>query len=192
MKSRHWHSIIIAEQVLNSKPMRNISYIDYKQLKENNTSNTYDAADTRDSGISEYISNQDNNLDLEASKNYLYVDEQLEFKDYGKIMVRDEFEVPNESTDIPEWLKNDMKDCEYIPIDALNKSFSKSQNQNILNESSKSNIKARLALIFIFLKERHIFKFYLKKKDLEQANQVINQLRQENLKLKEENKMVRI
>ncbi len=172
--------------------MRNISYIDYKQLKENNTSNTYDAADTRDSGISEYISNQDNNLDLEASKNYLYVDEQLEFKDYGKIMVRDEFEVPNESTDIPEWLKNDMKDCEYIPIDALNKSFSKSQNQNILNESSKSNIKARLALIFIFLKERHIFKFYLKKKDLEQANQVINQLRQENLKLKEENKMVRI
>jgi hypothetical protein len=94
---------MIAEQILNKKPMRNLSYVDYKQLKENLTNNTFNLENIWCNSLNSQVDNEIN-----------YINE------YEKIIIKDD-EVSND--DIPEWLKNDVEECEFIPIEALNKSI---------------------------------------------------------------------
>jgi hypothetical protein len=100
---------MIAEQILNKKPMRNLSYVDYKQLKENLTNNTLNL---------ENISCNSFDNQNDKKNDIIMYNQEL---DYEKVIIKEE-EI-NESNDIPEWLKNDIKECEFIPIEALNKSL---------------------------------------------------------------------
>ncbi len=100
---------MIAEQILNKKPMRNLSYVDYKQYKDK-----FDL---------DSISCHSINLQTDQEETNFIIENE---EDSQKSIIA------NESTDIPEWLKNDMKECEFIPIEALNK--------NCIEDNSKINV----------------------------------------------------
>ncbi|CAF1130172.1 unnamed protein product, partial [Brachionus calyciflorus] len=70
----------------------------------------------------------------------------------------------NNTDDVPEWLKKDLEDADYIPINALEKSQINRENTSSHLEQKENTIKS-----------------------LEEALRVIEELKDENFKLKEEN-----
>ncbi len=100
MQSCHWNTIIIAEKLLNAKPIRSVSYAEYMREK---------------SVCSSLGSREDESLG--SSPNMIYHSEST-----NKLTNRFvKLENTIEKSEIPEWLKNDIKEADFIPIEELNK-----------------------------------------------------------------------
>jgi len=107
MSSCYWNSIIIAERELNTKPVRSISYADYlRTLSSRQDQNSLDSQSpisfTPESSTG-LVANRFEGLKVDSP--------QVHFQS-------NEFEA-NMSETTPEWLKKDIIDMDFIPMEAL-------------------------------------------------------------------------
>ncbi len=91
MCCRQWNSIIIAEQIIDKKPVRSISCSEHSKHIE-------------------FLTKNNQNPDIE----FLSREEiNFEFGDMNDVSSQT-------STDVPEWLKKDLENAEFISADVLN------------------------------------------------------------------------
>ncbi len=126
MCSRFWNSIIIVEKIIDAKALRSISH---------NSRNTSNANSTVQIG-----SNFDSDYET-MEKFELNLDEIIEEKPkaprsslFDNIPECSQISRSIESHNMPEWLKNDLADAEFIPIKALD-----NKNNNLLVKEQNSN-----------------------------------------------------
>lgn len=119
MASCYWNSIIIAEKILTTKPVRSISYAEYlrkgaqtpQEMSNENQGNFPSEVSTG------FVANRFEQLKIDSPP--IYVDKQ-------------NF---NETTlnQTPEWLKNDIESMDFIPMDALDRQ------EKLVNKSGNIN-----------------------------------------------------
>lgn len=124
MDARGWNSIIIAEQILNFKPVRSASFT--RKVTGSTSSSLAATPATPPVGgiepsIFEDVSNSDSS-NQESNKQATF-----EIQRPASILTREQsepvvFEVGEETEFVPEWLKAEADGADFIPIDALNKS----------------------------------------------------------------------
>ena len=122
MSSRHWHSIIIAEKILNQRAVRNFSYCDALRKEKNSSIENLEEAATNQARIPF-------NPDLINIARYDKEESTLPVRHFNfNQNFPENFNVlPNEETNhMPTWLRNDVNNAEFIPIEALNKDLQKS------------------------------------------------------------------
>ena len=125
MSARYWHSIIIAEQVLNTKPVRSVSYADY--MKKSNLSLEYESDGTNlvrsPSGLlPEQNINYDLLINVNEHENEVYFNSSTQdcrLVDKKNLLQRPFTSPSKEETDMPEWLKKDIEEADFIPIEVL-------------------------------------------------------------------------
>ena len=177
MSAKHWNSIIIAEQIIDEKSVKSLSYADY--MRKTNTKFCVENEATNcvrpfeDLSLKEQLKNIENNEKLSESQKI--IDESI--RENKKVL-------EDSQTGVPDWLKKDLEDAEFIPIEAFQKNEPISKNESI---GKDKNIKVR----FVFY--NNVFKiifycFLIKSKDLDQALRIIQQLEIENSRLQEENR----
>lgn len=123
MCSKGWNSIIIAERIIEAKPVRSISYKSMVSVTATIAAVTEEAANANnndfiDSDYGTYASNRyfdqinENNAqnesdayELERSAHVIF--DNMAFNDEKKSIG---------SSNMPDWLRNDLKSAEYIPI----------------------------------------------------------------------------
>ena len=149
MNARHWHSIIIAEKILNQRSVRSVSLLDALKKERNMSSSSLDNLDdaatnqVRPAGLYNLPaeSTNDNNngstgqvrpFRFEVSHvpdentnempTWLKNDvEEAEFIPIEALKLKDDEKSNVESSKMPTWLKDDIKNAEFIPIEALEK-----------------------------------------------------------------------
>lgn len=125
MCSRNWNSVIIAEKELDSKLLKSVSYVDFGKDTSDKASLKSEPGDENDTN---------------------YVDESTcQKRDFNL------YNAGDTSEDIPEWLKKDFEDADFIPIEALERSSSR---QDILKQASNLDIndQEEIKVIKIFKK----------------------------------------
>lgn len=137
MSAKHWNSIIIAEKELNAKPVRSVSYADY--MRKASFSNQ-----SPSSGIGSEINAEQLNQVESVYQNYLEQNsasrDEVNRNQESTFQKRVFNNQMNDSTGMPEWLKKDLEDADFIPIEALDKkesvkaeSIPEEQNSNPIN-----------------------------------------------------------
>ncbi|RNA10655.1 serine threonine- kinase Nek9 [Brachionus plicatilis] len=139
MCSRNWNSVIIAEKELDSKLLKSVSYVDFMKDSSDKVSLKSESGENNECGDESTCQKRDFNM----------------------------FDCYETNDDVPEWLKKDFEDADFIPIEALERSSSR---QDILKEASS-----------LEKKNPHEIN------NLEEAIKIIEQLKEENEKLKQEN-----
>jgi hypothetical protein len=122
MCSRFWNSIIIVEKIIDAKALRSISH---NSRNASNANSTVQIGSVFDSDY-ETMKKFELNLDeiIEAPRSSLF-DNIPECSQISRSI---------ESHNMPEWLKNDLADAEFIPIKALD-----NNNNNLLVKEQNSN-----------------------------------------------------
>ena len=113
MCASRWSCLIIAEKLLNIKPVRNIS-IGLMNKKNSNSSSELESisSDPKTADSLEQQLDEFKNLETEPIRFDLDDDTKEENKDDKSV---------SESSQIPDWLKKDFEDASFIPIEALDK-----------------------------------------------------------------------
>ena len=113
MCASRWSCLIIAEKLLNIKPVRNIS-IGLMNKKNSNSSSELESisSDPKTADSLEQQLDEFKNLETEPIRFDLDDDTKEENKDDKSA---------SESSQIPDWLKKDFEDASFIPIEALDK-----------------------------------------------------------------------
>jgi hypothetical protein len=146
MKARNWNSIIIAEQILNTKPVRSVSYVNYMRKTTN------DGSYLLASNQSESYNDENNFNFVENTKFYLGNDEETapQQRFFAPPHAATVEPSKNDETEgMPDWLKKDMEDADFIPIEALENKMKSLNHQDI--ESQVSNIDiTRITVCVIF------------------------------------------
>lgn len=108
MNACYWNSIIIAERVINTKPVRSISYMEYLRNR-----------DTISTATPSELVQYDPNFTPDSSTGL--VENRFENFNFGSPPASfDRNDSTNEnSSETPEWLKADIANMDFIPIDAL-------------------------------------------------------------------------
>ncbi len=191
MSARHWNSIIIAEQILDEKSVKSLSYADYMRKTSTGVSVSIENNDMcatnclrpfEDVSLKEQLKNIENNEKLFASQNA------GQFNIDKNELIKEKKNSPeNSQTGMPDWLKKDLEDAEFIPIEAFKKNEPLIKNNDSIgmDKNIKVNFRPQQSVGFIYLLKRVFFR-----KDLEQALKIIKQLEVENSRLNEENKQV--
>jgi hypothetical protein len=152
MKARNWNSIIIAEQILNTKPVRSVSYVNYMRKTTNSASNLLS------SNQSENCSGENNSEFLENTEFYLGNDD--ETAPQQRFFVKEPQNAvngpsKNDATEgMPDWLKRDMEDADLIPIEALDnkmKPLTKEELESPTSNIDITSIKVSDLLCYIFI-----------------------------------------
>ncbi len=130
MSAKHWNSIIIAEQIIDEKSLKSLSYADYmrktntKLFVENEATNC--ERPFEDLSLKEQLKNIENNEKLLESKQI------QDFNADKNELIKENRNSPeNSQTGVPDWLKKDLEDAEFIPIEAFKKNEPISQNVSI-------------------------------------------------------------
>ena len=168
MSARHWNSIIIAEQMLDTKPVKIQSYADYmrKTTSYDATSESIESARPINE-VYNYISGSE-----EKEDNALSPEQFVQFNIDSNYPIKEKnFSRENSDTEVPEWLKKDLEDADFIPIEAYERNEPVAHMKKVLAEPAVES------------KSMNI-------RDLDEALRVISQLEIDNLKLKEENSRV--
>ena len=125
MSSCYWNSIIIAEKVLNSKPVRSISYAEY--LRNRDTPSAIGSSST----IDQY-ENQSALDEWAPEASTVQIPNRFANFNPGSPPIS---QINNNSftaSETPEWLKKDIENMDFIPMDAL-------QFDNNLNKKEKAS-----------------------------------------------------
>ena len=109
MNACHRNSIIIAERVINTKPVRSMSYMEY--LRNRDTVSTATPSELAQFEQSPLNFTPDSSTGLVENR----------FENFGSPPVSfEQMDSVSESVDeTPEWLKADIAGMDFIPIDAL-------------------------------------------------------------------------
>ena len=111
MCCRGWNSIIIAEQILDSKPVRSMSYLDYLRKESSSSSSSYDVN-------AQFAHNQDQ--ELFGRLEHVAVGSPCGEKAFVEQQQQKQFSAGcGDNSEVPEWLKRDFNDASVIHIDAL-------------------------------------------------------------------------
>ena len=125
MFSRNWNSVIIAEKELDTKLLKSVSYVDF-------------AKDASDKISLKSESGENNEYDC--------IDElTCPQRDFNMLDGCDT------SNDVPEWLKKDFEDADFIPIEALDRSSSRQQILSVEPSDSENNKLDQINVISFFL-----------------------------------------
>lgn len=127
MSCKHWNAMIIAEKILNSKSMRSISYADYMRAcrSESVSSQPGGVKRTESSGSEMKREIAESPVEVVASNT-----------PDSDVMLKPSFDL-NMTSEVPEWLKNDLADADFIPI----KPKSETQPEQQQKSELKSEIK---------------------------------------------------
>lgn len=108
MSSCYWNSIIIAERVLTTKPVRSISYADYLRKESSRQG----------------LTDEDSPSFTPEASTGLVADrfENLRVLDSPPVEFKSSFNEASVSG-TPDWLKKDMEGMDFIPMEALNESY---------------------------------------------------------------------
>lgn len=123
--SNNWTSIIIAEKILNAKPVRSISFANYISKKTEYNSPLPEL----DLNKFEYEIEQEKEQLTKPVRFDLIANEQTPLEE-GESMNSNEYSV------MPDWLKKDLDEASFIPLEALEKK----ENINKLNSDLISPI----------------------------------------------------
>lgn len=122
LNSRYWHSTIIAEQTLNTRPVRSVSYAEY--MRKGSTS----ASSIVNSFEADQVARAASEINARIRADFVGFSEENDFRHNNNVSEENSravFGEPDNDDDkdddsgVPEWLKNDLKDAEFIPIEAL-------------------------------------------------------------------------
>jgi NIMA (never in mitosis gene a)-related kinase 9 len=144
MRANSWNSIVIAEKILNTKPVRTVSYADY--IKKETKRQSSDIINRQLSPIC--LSNDLSNIHFESNKS-----------DEVQIPPNDKNLNNEDDSQMPDWLKQDFDDFklnDLISIDALeSKSIVKNDNNKIKSLEDALSIISQLRLEIKTLKEEN-------------------------------------
>ena len=116
MKARNWNSIIIAEQILKAKPVRSVSYKNY--MRKTSSSSYFTESAVKDEEIT-------NNTNIEDEIYGDIYNEVAEPEQHARCLPNESgllFNNNNNATEgMPDWLKKDFEEADFIPIEALDK-----------------------------------------------------------------------
>lgn len=133
ISSSHWYSVIIAEILLEAKQVKSMAYhnqrrVEPEQQQQNQArQNNYESLDS--AYCTRSVSNQSSIRDFN--------DEQENEEPIGDVALKIPEEIVEESTEIPVWLKNDIAEAEFIPMDPTPKIESIEDQLKIENERLK-------------------------------------------------------
>ena len=106
MCSRFWNSIIIAEQVIDAKAVRSISH-NKSAISSSNVTKMNSLIDSDYGTFEKYDVNNE------------VFDVKIKVSLFDNIPQCSQVARSIASSNMPEWLKNDLQDADFIPIDAL-------------------------------------------------------------------------
>jgi hypothetical protein len=146
MSSKGWNSIIIAEKILNTKPVRNISYMNLVRRNLNTNSGSDNESGAESFQIVSSSSDYDSSNQLNMNNYNLYdeITNQQErnlinnvcesFEDnnfYEQKIIEDNGSFSQIDDDVPDWLKKESENADFIPLQVLE--------QKMLIESNKKS-----------------------------------------------------
>lgn len=158
MCAKHWYSIIIAEKILNSKSLKSVSYLEY--LRGISTANLQASGSESDSVNSDNVTDELKRSILEnaaSSENFIIENNQeqtnqvrfVENNDFKLMKI--ETEKVEDTNDVPSWLKKDLEEADFIPIEPVAKKC-----ENDLNPSNPVKV-----VSFLFIKTNLVKIFQL-------------------------------
>lgn len=106
-----WSSLIIAEKILTTKPVKSLSLANYMNKKCLTNSNETSSTESKsfEPIDNDLIKNEKIQFDLSSTSS----ENKLESEPF------EHFDSNDESTDMPDWIKKDLDEASFIPIDAL-------------------------------------------------------------------------
>ncbi len=132
MSSCYWNSIIIAERELNTKPVRSISYADYLRKETLNSRQGQNSVDSQ--SLLSFTPESSTGLVANRFERLRVDSPQVQFES-------------DMSETTPEWLKNDIEDMDFIPMEALHNDYNKEKGKLVEqgiecdNEAEKYEVK---------------------------------------------------
>lgn len=126
--------MIIAEKILNSKSMRSISYADYMRACRS------ESVSSQSGGVKRTDSSGN-----EIKKEIVESEVEVAASDTpdSDVMLKPSFDL-NMASEVPEWLKNDLADADFIPIKPKSETLPPEQQQ-------KSELNSEIKVLKVFL-----------------------------------------
>jgi hypothetical protein len=148
--SNNWTSIIIAEKILNAKPVRSISFANYISKKTENNSPLSEL----DLNKFEYEIEQEKEQITKPVRFDLVTNNKQSPLEEGESMNSNEYSI------MPDWLKKDLDEASFIPLEALEKkeNINIKLNCDLINpiiEINEIDVLKVLSLIILYLIYNH-------------------------------------
>lgn len=114
MSCKHWNAMIIAEKILNSKSMRSISYADYLRAAEfrSDSVSSNKTVETNDESAAAAKQEYESSISVSSSTDPTA---NIELETPPVAGLKPIFDL-NMASEVPDWLKNDLAEADFIPI----------------------------------------------------------------------------